>query len=307
MAAGALGCLLRLGVVAEYRTGARSAVTGRRTGRPATSFGPRAVEAVRVAAPLHSPVAFPAFSVVTALDARSWTSVSTFDVDTGSGPQRARLVEPDRQAAGVVGWDVLAHEVVDGTNCAAAPDDVLRAPGGVDRTADRIRPRGGRSESRRMPDVERLRTLAWQYTAGLVPNEELPTAAAGLLAAGLDSPALRRLAGLSRRDGNAELFSSLLGEFGLASPDEGTAERCVLHHLAERLTAGAATPRETADVVWRRLHAGRPEAERAFVDAVGPEYHVEHIAAELPEAFAAWEERLHSAARRLRGTAFPVW
>ncbi|MFD4655720.1 hypothetical protein ACFWP2_08770 [Kitasatospora sp. NPDC058444] len=128
VAAGTLGYLLRLGVVAEYRTGARSAVTGRRTGRPATALGPRAVEAVRVGALLLSLVVLPAFSVVAALDGRSWTSVLMCDVDTGSGPQRARLVELDRQAAGVVGWDVPAREVVSGTNCAADPDDVLRAP-----------------------------------------------------------------------------------------------------------------------------------------------------------------------------------
>ncbi|MFE4394197.1 MULTISPECIES: hypothetical protein [Streptomycetaceae] len=128
VAAGVLGYLLRLGVVAEYRTGARSADTGRRTGRTAVAFGPRAVEAVRVAALLLSLVVLPALSVVAALDGRSWTSVLMCDVDTGAGPQRARLVELDRQAPGVVGWDVPAHEVVSGTNCATDPDDVLRAP-----------------------------------------------------------------------------------------------------------------------------------------------------------------------------------
>ncbi|MEU1288786.1 hypothetical protein [Kitasatospora sp. NPDC005856] len=104
-------------------------------------------------------------------------------------------------------------------------------------------------------------------------------AAADLLAAGLDPPARRELAGLSRRDGSAELFSSLLGEFGLASSDEGPAERRVLHHLAERLTAGTATLRGAADVVWRRLHPRRTEAERGFADAAGHGYRVEHIAA----------------------------
>ncbi|MGW7442070.1 hypothetical protein [Kitasatospora sp. NPDC054795] len=96
--------------------------------RPATALGPRAVEAVRVAALPLSLVVLPAFSVVAALDGRSWTSVLMCDVDTGTGRQRARLVELDRQAAGVVGWDVPAHEVVSGTNCAVDPDDVLRAP-----------------------------------------------------------------------------------------------------------------------------------------------------------------------------------
>ncbi|MFI2609279.1 hypothetical protein [Kitasatospora sp. NPDC018619] len=128
VAAGVLGYLLRLGVVAEYRTGARSVTTGRRTGRPAASLAPRVVDALRGAALLLSLVVLPALAVVAALDGRSWTSVLRCDVDTGTGPQRARLVELDRQAPGVVGWDVPAHQVVSGTNCATDPDDVLRAP-----------------------------------------------------------------------------------------------------------------------------------------------------------------------------------
>ncbi|MET8545984.1 hypothetical protein ABZW03_35940 [Kitasatospora sp. NPDC004799] len=131
VAAGVLGYLLRLGVVAEYRTGARSAVTGHRTGRPAVAFGPRVVDTVGIVALSLSLVVLPVLpvlSVVAALDGRSWTSVLMCDVDTGAGPQRARLVELDRQAAGVVGWDVPAHEVVSGTNCSVDPDDVLRDP-----------------------------------------------------------------------------------------------------------------------------------------------------------------------------------
>ncbi|SOB80023.1 hypothetical protein [Streptomyces sp. 1331.2] len=126
--AGALGYLLRLGVIAEYRTGGRSAATGHRAGRPAVTFWPRAAESARIAALVLTPAVLPVFSVVAALDGRSWTSVLMCDVNTGSGPQRARLVELAREAPGVVGWDVPAHEMVSGTNCAVDPDDVLRAP-----------------------------------------------------------------------------------------------------------------------------------------------------------------------------------
>ncbi|MBD0689088.1 hypothetical protein BG452_05715 [Streptomyces sp. CBMA123] len=126
--AGVLGYVLRLGVVAEYRTGGRSADTGHRTGRPAVTFGTRAAEAVRIASLLLALVVLPLLSVTAALDGRAWTSVLRCDVNTGSGPERARLVELDRQAPGVVGWDVPAREVVSGTNCATDPDDVIRAP-----------------------------------------------------------------------------------------------------------------------------------------------------------------------------------
>ncbi|MEU9045420.1 MULTISPECIES: hypothetical protein [unclassified Kitasatospora] len=155
--------------------------------------------------------------------------------------------------------------------------------------------------------MEQLLTLAWQYRAGLVPNEELPIAAAHLLVAGLDSPALRELAGLSRSDSNAELFPVVLGEFGTALPDQDITECCVLHHVADRLVAGAMTPSQVAAEVWRRLFAGWTEAERDFVDAVGYEYHVDLIAAERPEAFRVWEKALRSAAERLCRTPFPTW
>ncbi|MGA5821648.1 hypothetical protein ACPC54_27730 [Kitasatospora sp. NPDC094028] len=128
VASGALGYLLRLGVIAEYRTGARSADTGHRTGRPATSFRPRAAEALRVAALLLALAVLPALAVSAALNGRSWTSVLSCDVDTGAGPRRARVVELDRSAPGVVGWDLSAREVVSGTNCAVEADDVIRPP-----------------------------------------------------------------------------------------------------------------------------------------------------------------------------------
>ncbi|GAA1937728.1 hypothetical protein [Kitasatospora viridis] len=128
VAAGLLGYAMRLGVIAEYRTGARSAETGHRTGRRPVNPWHRVTEVVRVAALVLGLVVLPVLAVTAALDGRSWTSVLRCDVNTGAGPQRARLVELDRSAPGVVGWDVPAHEVVSADNCAADPDDVIRAP-----------------------------------------------------------------------------------------------------------------------------------------------------------------------------------
>ncbi|MFJ9694449.1 hypothetical protein [Kitasatospora sp. NPDC101183] len=128
LATGVLGYAMRLGVVTEYRTGGRSAETGHRTGRPATTLPTRAAAAIRIVAVVLATTVLPVLAVSAALNGRSWTSVLHCDVNTGSGPQRARVVELDRSAPGVVGWDVPAHEVVSGTNCAVDPDDVIRPP-----------------------------------------------------------------------------------------------------------------------------------------------------------------------------------
>ncbi|WP_405877527.1 hypothetical protein OG762_03095 [Streptomyces sp. NBC_01136] len=153
--------------------------------------------------------------------------------------------------------------------------------------------------------MDRVFAIAWQYVVGLVSPEDLPMEAAQLLAVGLDSPALRDLAGRSRRDDTAEfrgLFQQAVGELGTAIPDEETAERCLLHYLAGQLAAGAMTPGEVAARVWQGLTAAQTGPERAFLQAVGDEYHVDFIAGEQPDAFHAWETALRSAAERLNQT-----
>ncbi|MGA5821647.1 hypothetical protein ACPC54_27725 [Kitasatospora sp. NPDC094028] len=149
--------------------------------------------------------------------------------------------------------------------------------------------------------MDQLHTLTWQYVAGLVPSEDLPMAAARLLAAGLDSPALRDLAGRPRHDPIHELFLTALAELGAALPDEATAERHLLHHLAARVTAGELTPRGLAAEVWRGtgLTAARTDAERALLDAVGAEYHLAHLAEARPQDVPAWAAKVQAAARRL--------
>ena len=47
--------------------------------------------------------------------------------------------------------------------------------------------------------MDQVRELAWDYAAGQVFVEELPMAAAHALGRGIDSPALRELAGLCGR------------------------------------------------------------------------------------------------------------
>lgn len=153
--------------------------------------------------------------------------------------------------------------------------------------------------------MDQLFTVAWQYVIGIVQSEDLPMQAAQLLAAGMDSPALRDLAGRGRREVTTELsalFQQAVQELGGSMPDGETAERCLLHHLAGELAAGAKTPGEVAARVWQGLTAAQTETEHEFLQAVGDEYYVDYIADEQPEAFRAWEAELRSAAQRLSRT-----
>ncbi|MBT2450397.1 hypothetical protein J7F03_25635 [Streptomyces sp. ISL-43] len=88
----------------------------------------RAADAVWIAGLVLGLVVLPVLAVTAALDGRSWSSVVRCDVNAGTGPQRARMIELERQASGVVGWDIGKGEVANGTHCAADDNDVIRAP-----------------------------------------------------------------------------------------------------------------------------------------------------------------------------------
>ncbi|GJF35007.1 hypothetical protein KNE206_77070 [Kitasatospora sp. NE20-6] len=146
-------------------------------------------------------------------------------------------------------------------------------------------------------------TLAWQHAVGLVHPEDLPMAAARLLAENLDSPALRDLAGRSRNDGTTELDALLrkaMGELGVAVPDQEIAERCLLRHQAARLTAGEATSGEVAAALWHGMADTATDPEIRFLRAaLEDEYYLDHMEAHRPEAFRAWENTLRAAATAL--------
>jgi hypothetical protein len=148
-------------------------------------------------------------------------------------------------------------------------------------------------------------TVAWQYVVRLIFPEDLPMVAAHLLAAGYDSPSLGDLAGLSRRAETAEideLFDGAMDELGVPIPDDETAERCLLHHMATRLCTGAVSPRDAAARIWQGI-ASLTEAERKFVQAVGEEYYLDYLS---PEDLRAWENAVLLAAQTLAQAAFPV-
>jgi hypothetical protein len=97
--------------------------------------------------------------------------------------------------------------------------------------------------------MDELREVAWEVAAGRTFPEDLPMAAALALARGIDSPALRELAGLGRRSDTAELrsmFVHALEQLKIALPSPDQAARRDLHRLAQEFVAGERTPHEIA-------------------------------------------------------------
>jgi hypothetical protein len=151
--------------------------------------------------------------------------------------------------------------------------------------------------------------LAWQHAAGLVYPEDLPLAAAELLAAGEESPALCDLAGRGRGEQTAELeelFREALEELGVPGPDNRLAERCLLRHLAAGVVAGGLRPKETVGQVWHDMAETATDLEWQFAEAVlqmccsSCLLEVETYNA---EAFHAWEQEVSAAAATLAASA----
>jgi len=92
--------------------------------------------------------------------------------------------------------------------------------------------------------VDELRRAVWRRAAGFAYPEDLPDIAASALAQGVDSPSLRVLAGLGRRDDTAEiltLYEAALAESGIEVPGSEQAARWWLGELAGALVVGRMT------------------------------------------------------------------
>ncbi|MFF4382754.1 hypothetical protein [Kitasatospora sp. NPDC001547] len=133
-------------------------------------------------------------------------------------------------------------------------------------------------------------TLALRHDAGRVFPEDLPMAAAELLARGIggESPALCELAGRSGRGERAgeltELLRQATEELGLPVLDEELVERCRMYETAVELVSGELSPDEVAVTAWHWTGAEATEAERRFVAAVDE--------AGCPDCLGAWPEEL---------------
>ncbi|MFG2847046.1 hypothetical protein ACGF12_28310 [Kitasatospora sp. NPDC048296] len=152
-------------------------------------------------------------------------------------------------------------------------------------------------------------TLAWQHAVGLVFPEDLPMAAAELLAAGEDSSALCDLAGRGRGEPTAELDQLLreaLAELDVPRPDSGLAERCLLRHLAAGVVAGELTAKEAAGRAWLGMGETATDVEWQFAEAVLRNCCSScllELETDNAEAYRAWEQEVSAAAATLAAAA----
>lgn len=93
---------------------------------------------------------------------------------------------------------------------------------------------------------------AWRLAAGNLASEDLPDIATAALVRGLDSPALRVLAGQSRNDvrDSMDLFRTALAELGMDLPDADSAHWCLARRTAAAIVAGLIEPGQGATDLW---------------------------------------------------------
>ncbi|MEV6195673.1 hypothetical protein AB0M19_25095 [Streptomyces sp. NPDC051920] len=112
-----------------------------------------------------------------------------------------------------------------------------------------------------------LEETAWLHRAGQGCPEDLPMTAAVVLAAGVDSPTLCELAGLSRDADPRDIrdaFEQALVELGIALPDQNLARRFALRRVAEGFVAGAMAVDELVSDDWWEVDTATAQ-EREFV------------------------------------------
>ncbi|MFB7617254.1 hypothetical protein [Kitasatospora sp. NPDC056181] len=112
-----------------------------------------------------------------------------------------------------------------------------------------------------------LQDHAVLWSIGEIRSHDVVTAACDALVAGLDSPALRALAGCTRAEADYDvpgILPSALGELGLTfHPVGSTAGReAAARALASLLLAGRLTPPELAFQIHQRFGHELPLAER---------------------------------------------
>lgn len=97
-----------------------------------------------------------------------------------------------------------------------------------------------------------IRLVMASLVAAEQPTEDLPDLAAEALAMGIDSPALRELAGTPSaavRDAR-DLFMEAAHELGVEPPTEAEARRRLARHWASQIVDGSVTPIEGAGRIW---------------------------------------------------------
>ena len=138
LATGLVSAGLRQGLIIEYRTGRRHRHRhesghadendhGRSWSPSSRHRAARRFAAVEqaLAAALVIGV-LPAVGLASALDGHSWAPLLDCTLDVPHSSARAPMIEFTRDGTGVVGWDVDAHEVLNGHSCTQAPSQEVR-------------------------------------------------------------------------------------------------------------------------------------------------------------------------------------
>jgi hypothetical protein len=151
--------------------------------------------------------------------------------------------------------------------------------------------------------MEIFSSEVWRHAAGHLRDEGLPWIAAEALARGIDSPALRELAGLNQREDPCEirdLYEVALEQLGVHAPTYEEATRRQLRNVAKALASG-----ELTDAEVRRFHlVGGGEdwmtsAEFTLADLVSDpdDFPYAYPLSYPPEGFADYAEAVRIAAR----------
>jgi hypothetical protein len=137
-----------------------------------------------------------------------------------------------------------------------------------------------------------LEVAAWRLAVGTLASEDLPGLATDALVRGLDSPALRVLAGQPRDDvrESADLFRVVIDELGIEVPDAETAWWHLIRRTAADMVTGRIGPADGAAELWLAYERVRDNGDlRIFVGLASeledhPEAAEQLVAAMVAEA-----------------------
>ena len=117
-------------------------------------------------------------------------------------------------------------------------------------------------------EADPLQVAAWRMAAGRLASEDLPEIAVEALVRGLDSPALRVLAGQARSDvrDSADLFRVALDELGIELPDADRARWQLARRTAGQIVTGRIGAARGANELWLAYQYVRDNGDlRIFV------------------------------------------
>ena len=121
-----------------------------------------------------------------------------------------------------------------------------------------------------MNTVQKFENDIANWAFGKIPSSQPPKVAKTALDAGIDTPAVSRLAsssGITSSD-NDKLLERVLGALGCTRPDRTTAGRLLAFNLAIQICDGLITPIEGARAIWL-ISLDCEELEHEFADFGG--------------------------------------